>query len=355
MPRFSHLAVAAFMAISLPLTAGARTIHVPVDEPTIQAGLAAAINGDVVMVAPGTYFEYDLEIAKGITFTSESPDDPSVVAATVIDAGANGRILTVKNRWQHTTIEGMTFQNGYAQNGGGVYFYYTDTAIRHCVCRNCVATSQGGGVYYNDSSQEDEYATFEGCRFEGNDAVNGGSAFYASYASPTLMNCVVQGNVGSALQFVFAPEPQIKNCIIADNGTGLYCYESSPVLMNCTIADNTDEGIYVSVSGSPTLTNCIVWDGGITLSGAFATADARFSNIEGSWPGIGNLNANPMFRSYRSFDYLLAPNSPCLDMGDPSIQDGLSDSHPKWPEWYPNGARSDMGAYGGSNNRGWLN
>ena len=79
-----------------------------------------------------------------------------------------------------------------------------------------------------------------------------------------------------------------------------------------------------------------------------------YSDVEDGWPGEGNIGADPMFRSYRGFDYLLGPASPCIDTGDPSIEDRVSDWHSLWPDWYPNGARSDMGAYGGAGNLGWL-
>ena len=40
-----------------PLTARAATINVPAGQPTIQAAINAASNGDTVLVAPGTYRE----------------------------------------------------------------------------------------------------------------------------------------------------------------------------------------------------------------------------------------------------------------------------------------------------------
>ena len=79
-----------------------------------------------------------------------------------------------------------------------------------------------------------------------------------------------------------------------------------------------------------------------------------YTDIEGGWEGEGNIDTDPRTVSYKGYDYLLRPDSPCIDTGDPSIEDRLCDWHPRWPDWYPNGARSDMGAYGGSGNIDWI-
>ena len=78
-----------FLAVSLvatifllsPPQADATIIHVPTDQPTIQAAINAAVNGDTVQVSPGIYHENINFMGKAITVTSTT-GPPAAGAAT---------------------------------------------------------------------------------------------------------------------------------------------------------------------------------------------------------------------------------------------------------------------------------
>ena len=104
--------------------------------------------------------------------------------------------------------------------------------------------------------------------------------------------------------------------------------------------------------------NCIVWSNSSSQIETNYTSNpnVKYSDVQGGWDGEGNIDEDPVFfpDPIYGFDYLLKPSSPCIDAGDPSIEDALYDWHPRWPGWFPDGARSDMGAYGGPGNILWL-
>ncbi len=98
------------------LPAPAATIHVPADRPTVQAGVDAARDGDVVLVAPGVYREA-IEIRhKTITLASRflESGDSSDVEKTVLERRGKSAfvVLVDESVGPETRIVGLTIRNG---------------------------------------------------------------------------------------------------------------------------------------------------------------------------------------------------------------------------------------------------
>src|SRR5271169_3788506 len=94
------------------------TINVPADQSTIQAGINAAVNGDTVLVAPGTYTENINFGGKSILVTSSGG-----ASATIIDGGAQGAVVTFDhNETTNAQLSGFTIRNGLQDGleGGGI-------------------------------------------------------------------------------------------------------------------------------------------------------------------------------------------------------------------------------------------
>src|SRR3984893_10821563 len=81
-----------------------KTIHVPGDAATIQAGINAASGGDTVLVAPGTYVENIDFKGKAITVTSSGGP-----TNTTIDGGQKGIVVNfANNETRASVINGFT-------------------------------------------------------------------------------------------------------------------------------------------------------------------------------------------------------------------------------------------------------
>ena len=184
-----------------------------------------------------------------------------------------------------------------------------------------------------------------------------------------------------------------RNCIIASNlagweGGGIYKSDSGGTLSltNCTLAENTASkqggGIYIAGYYRPQsssertdnecvehyskdgrygndIINTILWNDSpdeIYVEWWEHEPDVTYSNVQGGWEGEGNIDADPRFVPFSiyGFEYLLKPGSPCIDSGSPIIPDTIYQWHPRWPDWYIDRLRSDIGAYGGNFNDGWL-
>ncbi|MAE69438.1 MAG: hypothetical protein CME06_03095 [Gemmatimonadetes bacterium] len=159
----------------------------------------------------------------------------------------------------------------------------------------------------------------------------------------------------------------IENCLVTDNvseigglgyATGFHVQSR---FHQCTSTRNlcTSGGALVldtaPASTGATLRNCIFWnDVPAEISIIRGSIVVSHSDVGGGWPGEGNIDTDPGFFTLAGFPEYPGLSSPCIDGGDPLISDGIWDSDSRWPDWFPNGERSDMGAWGGPGNLRWI-
>jgi hypothetical protein len=124
-------------------------IHVPADQPTIQAGINAANNGDTVLVSDGTYTENINFSGKAITLTSVNGP-----ATTIIDGGAADTVVTFNtSEGSGSVLNGFTIQNGFSNfnkpnfgDGGGIFISNASPTITNNVINNNKGCD-GEGIY----------------------------------------------------------------------------------------------------------------------------------------------------------------------------------------------------------------
>jgi hypothetical protein len=125
------------------------------DGPTIQEVLCVAVTGDEIVVAPGTYRENLQFCGAEVILRGSNPQEPDVVASTIIDGGGLGPVVLFTGlETEASVLAGLTIQNGRAGSGAGVcgglrgvpgWSRYSRAIIRNNRIRGNSATLYGGG------------------------------------------------------------------------------------------------------------------------------------------------------------------------------------------------------------------
>jgi predicted outer membrane repeat protein len=236
---------------------------VPAPYPTIQAAINAAVDGDTVTVAPDTYYETIDVGGKSITIASSDPNDPNVVAGTIIDANGSGTVVTFPDAASaNCALVGFTITNGNsAGNGGGISCWNGAITIKNCIITGNDAAS-GGGIY-----NEEADLTLAGCTFSGNSADFYGGGIHNDDGVLTLAGCTFSENMalglhGGGLNSAYG-ELTMTGCTFTSNsagdeGGGVAADRTSVTMTNCTFTSNSATvggGIHNAHWGA-TMTNC---------------------------------------------------------------------------------------------------
>ena len=261
----------------------AAIINVPVDQPTIQAGINVAVNADTVLVQPGTYAENINYNGKHITVGSLflTTQDTTYIFQTIIDGSSLDSVVKFESEENPSTVlTGLTITNGRAERGGGIYCSDSSPSLVNVTIsgnRTFGDVSAGGGIYCSNSSPSLVNVTISSnfAYYNGYYGANGGG-IYCWNSNPSLQNVTIINNIaygegeggkGGGILCNHS-SPSLENVTISGNtsniGGGIFCFYSNPSLVNATITSNSSVwgggGIYCSYTSSPSLVN-------VTISG----------------------------------------------------------------------------------------
>ena len=268
---------------------------------TIAAAVSKASDGDTIQIAPGAYYEHDVNVSKQLTISGAS------AATTIVDGGQNGRVFTL---FTHTTLRHLTVQNGlspsdsnlFIRSGGGIRVGTgAQVLIQHVVVRDNTSSGGGGGIFNHG------FLTLDQSEVISNTASAGSGGGIYHYNVPggaiTITHSLIANNVnlGSFGGGVSTGRPlTIRDSVIRNNqttngGGGLYTDNSQAVLdlERVTIMDNRSSaasGMFVGVGAQATLNN-------VTISGNVASNNYGGVQVAGAGSVITITNSTIAYNS----------------------------------------------------------
>lgn len=303
-----HLFVLAFVLTLQPMLLSA-VVYVPDDHASIQDAIAAAADGDTIVVRPGTYHETIDFTGKALTIESEAGP-----ASTIIDGDQAGTVVTfTSNEGPDSILTGFSITNGIGEvsgwyrYGGGVYCENASPTIannvihsnsadcgaglfvrraaspiieKNRIVQNAATSGEGGGIYIDGAGQTCS-PLIEGNRIKLNEANSGGGIFSTQSSATVRGNTIVYnsayGFFGSAGGGICAggEDVVLEDNIVSVNeagfGGGIYTFGDA-TLANNIISYNTafvsgggvycDYGAVTTVVNNTVACNTALEDGG---------------------------------------------------------------------------------------------
>jgi len=268
-----HLTLCGVTILLVGLTGSAfgTIIHIPADQPTIQAGINAATNGDTVLVSPGTYAENINFLGKLIKVKSSS--GPKV---TTINGNQIGPVVTFSSgETKKSVLSGFAITNGLGNqassySGGGIYCNNSSPTIKHNTITANTAPVGGGIEVYGGSPYILSNTIANNIQDPNFDGGWGGGISLENGSSATVIGNKISGNLwngepnggggqGGGIALNSAGSPLLQNNEIFANaadfgaGGGIWIIDTSASLIEDLIYGNTGQiggGVYIDLSST---------------------------------------------------------------------------------------------------------
>lgn len=299
-----------FAAIATVPAVHAADLHVPADFPTITIAINNAVNGDVIVVAPGIYAEALNFGTKRISLISSGGPEVTTINAFQLQSviritGGGG---TVSDR----LIDGFTLTGGRAYRGGGLSISNASATVRNCLFLANEATLSSGGDLGDGGGIYAEIGTLilEDCAFVDNGCSElGGGAYFRHGTTVTANRCHFEGNVAPHGAGLAGRETNLTlhDCTFLLNGTvqlteiggGILAWDSTVTADRCRFEANmiNDDGsaILARTGATVTLRNSVfvgnIASGGSTPTAAVYSLDAGTSVVMQHCTMVGNSSA----------------------------------------------------------------
>jgi predicted outer membrane repeat protein len=203
---------------------------------TIQEAIDASVPGALIVVDPGTYPENIHFDGKWIVLRGTDPQDPEVVAATIIDGMNDGTVVSFDGtEGPETLLSGLTVTNGNERAGAGIRgatALRVPTRARVSYCR--IIGNSGTAIREVDGE-------ISHCLIRDNTSIaSPGTLSTVSQCDGVIRDCVISDNLASegAVGYSFG---RLEDCLFENNrsyGDGGALFEYLGRVSNCEFRGN---------------------------------------------------------------------------------------------------------------------